>query len=59
VTFAGKKRPSAAVTANDDGSAEVVLRIAGVAPGQHTVVATGPDGQRAEQQLTVRTGSGR
>ena len=58
VTFAGKKRPSAAVTANDDGAAKVVLRIAGVAPGQYTVVATGPDGQRAEQQLTVRTGSG-
>ncbi|MFE6736056.1 alpha-L-fucosidase [Microbacterium sp. NPDC057650] len=57
VGFDGAARPKGTITTDADGAGSVSLRIAGVAPGTYLLVATGPDGTRAEQKVVVTAGN--
>ncbi|MFU8853046.1 alpha-L-fucosidase [Micromonospora sp. SL1-18] len=56
VGFEDSARPRGTITTDADGAGSVTLRIAGIAPGTHLLVATGADGTRAEVEVVIRAG---
>ncbi|UNK70620.1 alpha-L-fucosidase [Microbacterium sp. H1-D42] len=56
IGFEGTSRPGGEITTDADGAGSLTLRMAGNKPGTYTLVATGPDGTRAESEVVIRAG---
>lgn len=56
IGFEGAERPRGTITTDADGEGSATLRIAGLAPGAHLLVAAGPEETRAELEVVVHAG---